>query len=147
MAFSSFHHHHQNITKATNGDPDKVSKTLGLVLVKANVVLQSLQEHAQVPADQMVTPFEVAPPSTPSPGMPSRTRSTAAIFLAGVGLSILLTVVLDVLLARFRVRRPTDSPLAESGASDEQPVIAHAETDGHLLEPAAAIPDGARQDT
>ena len=53
----------------------------------------------------MVAPFVVAPPSAPVPGMPSRTRSTVAIFIVGAGLSVLLTVVADILLDPSPVTR------------------------------------------
>jgi hypothetical protein len=135
--------------EVTNADPAAVSKTLDLVVVQAEVILRELQEHAQVPADQMVTPFVVSPPSSPEPGMPSRTRSTAAIFLAGAGLTVLLTVVLDVALTRVAARRRWEEPeesgrdgeeLAHSGAHS----LAHSGTGAYLPEHAAGTTDGAR---
>jgi hypothetical protein len=75
------------------------------VIAQAPVTLRALQQQAQVPADQMVTPFVVSPPNAPAAAMPSRTRSTVAIFAAGAGLSVLLTVLVDVLLTRFSTRR------------------------------------------
>jgi len=129
--------------EATNADPAKVTKTLDLVLTQAEVILQGLQEHAQVPADQMVTPFVVSPPSNPEPGMPSRTRSTAAIFLAGTGLTVLFTVIMDILLTRFSARRTRKSGLAP----EEQTLAAHSDEQGHVLEPAGTVPDGAPQST
>ena len=90
--------------EATDADPAEVSKTLELVVAQAEVTLRTLQHQAQVPEDQMVAPFVVSPPSTPAAGMPARMRSTIAIFVAGAGLSVLLTVVVDVLLTRRKSR-------------------------------------------
>ena len=71
--------------EATNADPAAVTKTLELVLQQAEITLRTLQQQAQVPDDQMVAPFVVSPPSAPAAGMPTRTRSTIAIFVAGAG--------------------------------------------------------------
>jgi hypothetical protein len=91
--------------EATNADPAEVSKTLGLVVQQAEVTLRTLQQHAQVPDEQMVAPFIVSPPSPPAAGMPSRTKSTLAIFIAGAGASVLLTVLVDVLANRRKARK------------------------------------------
>jgi hypothetical protein len=90
--------------EATNADPAAVSRTLELVIAQSDVSLRSLQQQARVPDDQMVAPFVVSPPSAPAGGMPARTRSTLAIFIAGLGLTTLLTVVVDVLLTRRKSR-------------------------------------------
>lgn len=91
--------------EATAADPAQVSKTLGLVVQQAEVTLRTLQHQANVPDDQMVAPFIVSPPTPPAAAMPSRTKSTIAIFVAGVGLSVLLTVVVDVLATRRKSRK------------------------------------------
>ena len=102
--------------EATNADPAAVTKTLELVIAQADVNFRSLQQQGRVPEDQMVAPFVVSPPSTPTAGMPARTRSTVAIFVAGAGLSVLLTVVVDVLLSR-RKSRALERKLAQSEAA------------------------------
>ncbi|WP_420749511.1 hypothetical protein [Rhodococcus sp. O3] len=89
----------------TSSDPAEVTKTLELVAAQAEVTLRTLQQQARVPEDQMVTPFVVTPPGTPVAAMPTRTRSTIAILAAGTGLSILVTVLADVLLTRLRSGR------------------------------------------
>jgi len=81
------------------------TRTLDLVIAQAGATLRTLQQQAQVPESQMVAPFVVSPPGDPAPGMPSRTRSTVAIFAAGAGLTVVLTVILDVLLVRRRSRK------------------------------------------
>jgi hypothetical protein len=53
----------------------------------------------------MVKAFVASPPSAPTAGMPSRTRSTVAIFIAGVGIATVVGVVIDVLLMRWKARR------------------------------------------
>ena len=90
--------------EVTAETPAKASTTLALVTNEADVTVRQLQRQAGVPDGQMVASFVVSPPSTPMAAMPSRTRSTIVIFAAGVGLSILLTVALDVLLTRLRSR-------------------------------------------
>ncbi len=89
--------------ESSSGDPAEVTKTLELVLAQADGTLHDIQAQAQVPTNLMVSSFVVAPPSTPSAGMPSRTRSTVAIFIAGAGLTVLMTVLVDILLIRIRV--------------------------------------------
>lgn len=110
--------------EATDSDPVAVTKTLELVIAQSEVTLRNLQEQARVPGDQMVAPFVVSAPSTPAAGMPSRTRSTVAIFAAGVGLSVVLTVLVDVLLGRRRKgidagRQATSA--AQSSSPDRKP--------------------------
>ncbi|MGX7729948.1 hypothetical protein ACWPOB_11845 [Rhodococcus sp. 2H158] len=91
----------------TASDPADVTKTLELVAAQAEVTLRTLQQQARVPEDQMVTSFVVTPPGVPTAAMPTRTRSTVAILATGVGLSILFTVLVDVLLTRLKSRRQT----------------------------------------
>jgi hypothetical protein len=70
-----------------------------------------------VPQDQMATPLVVTPPTAPTAGMPSRTRSTVAIFVAGAGLTVLVSVLADVLLGRLSAaRRRRRSAAAEASA-------------------------------
>jgi hypothetical protein len=92
------------LVEDTNADPAAVTKTLELVIAGADTTVRNLQAQARVPTDLMVAPFVVSPPSPPAAGMPSRTRSTIAIFVAGAGLSVLLTVVVDVFLMRRKSR-------------------------------------------
>jgi hypothetical protein len=80
--------------------PTQVTTTLDLLVAQSAVTLRSLQQQAHVPEDQMVIPFVVSPPKTPSAAYPTRVRWTLERFLAGVGVSILLTVLVDVLLTR-----------------------------------------------
>lgn len=106
----------------TNADKEAVSRTLEIVIAQADETLKDLQRQARVPDDQMVTTFVVSPPSTPAAGMPSRTRSTIAVFVAGFGLSVLVTVLADVLLTRRRQRKDAlrdESPADEPGPASE----------------------------
>jgi hypothetical protein len=89
----------------TQPDPASASKTVELVVAQADPTLRALQQQADVPDDQMVKPFTVSPPSVPTGAVPSRTRSTVAIALAGAGIAILLGVIVDVVLMRFKARR------------------------------------------
>lgn len=101
----------------TAPDPDSATKTLELVLAQANAAVRSPQVQAQVPQELLVDAFVVAPPTAPVGGTPSRTRSTLAIFMAGMGLSVLATVVLDVVLSRRRRKSTTPPGDGSSGAS------------------------------
>jgi hypothetical protein len=113
--------------EATNADPAAVTKTLEILVQQTAVTLHSLQQQARVPDDQMVEPFVVQPPSVPAKGMPSRTRSTIAILVAGAGLAILASVLLDAFLTRRRAKRRASLASVQVGAESE-PV--DASTDG-----------------
>ena len=91
--------------EATEPDPASASKTVELVVAQADSTLRTLQQQADVPDDQMVKPFVVSPPSAPVSGMPSRTKSTISVFVAGAGLAVLAGVVADVFLTRWKARR------------------------------------------
>jgi hypothetical protein len=132
------------MVEVTNADPAAVTKTLELVIQQAGETVRSLQKQAKVPDDQMVAPFVVSPPSTPAAGMPARTRSTIAIFVAGAGLSVLLTVVFDVFMTRFKARRRQRLASAEAGAKPEP---AYAPTNGHQIDSAATVTHGALEPT
>jgi hypothetical protein len=107
--------------EATDADPAAVTRTLELVIAQAEGSLRTLQQQARVPEDQMVATFVVSPPSAPAAGMPSRTRSTIAIFVAGLGLSVVVTVLVDVLLGRRRRQRIDAGPQATSAAEGASP--------------------------
>ncbi|MFC9786503.1 hypothetical protein [Rhodococcus sp. NPDC127528] len=107
--------------EATNADPAAVTKTLELVAAQGDVTLQTLQRNARVPEDRMVGPFSVQPPGTPVPGMPSRTRSTVTIFVAGTGLAVLATVLLDLLLMRRKDRNAVPVPAPPADATHSGP--------------------------
>jgi len=120
-------------------DPAAATKTLELVTNEMTATLETLQRQARVPADQMVETFVVSPPTEPIGGMPTRTRSTASIFVAGLGLSVLVTVLVDVLLVRRR-KRIKVAPQAPS-SSGQLPSSEH--TPGDDRTPTnAPVPDG-----
>ncbi|APA96524.1 hypothetical protein NS506_02460 [Nocardia seriolae] len=102
----------------TAADPQSASKTLELVTAQADPTLRTLQQHAAVPEDQMVSSFTVQPPSTPVAATPSRTRSTISVLAAGVGLSILLTVLLDVAVGRLNRKRQRPAPPIPFGSHE-----------------------------
>ena len=124
--------------EATEPDPAGASKTVELVVAQADSTLRTLQQQASVPDDQMVKPFVVSPPSAPAAGMPSRTRSTIAVFVAGAGLAILVGLVVDVLLTRWKARRQkrqqvqaqtADGPDPADGAKNVDRQNTHAAAD------------------
>jgi hypothetical protein len=126
--------------ESTAPDPAAATRTLELVIAQADVTLHDLQQQARVPEDQMVAPFVVSPPSTPAAGMPARTRSTVAIFVAGAGLAVLVTVMLDVLLVRRKARKVRGLPSAKGA---EQPKSAHLPADAIEPTHATTAPEGA----
>jgi hypothetical protein len=91
--------------EATEPDPIAASKTVQLVVAQADPVLRTLQQQAGVSDDQMAKLLVASPPSPPAGGVPSRTRSAMTILAAGVGIAILVGVVVDVLLLRWKARR------------------------------------------
>jgi len=101
----------------TASDPAASMKTLELVTNEMSSALEAIQRQANVPPTMMVNSFLVSPPSRPVAAMPTRTRATASIAVAGIGLSVLTTVFVDVLLDRRR-KRVEERPKA---ASDNQP--------------------------
>lgn len=97
------------MVEETNPDPEATLRTLELVMSQSAETVKNLQRQAGVAQDQMATALVVMPPTTPSAAMPSRTRSTVATFVAGAGLTVLLTVLVDVLLTRLLARRRRSS--------------------------------------
>jgi hypothetical protein len=128
------------MVEATNADPAAVTRTLELVITQADVTLRALQRQAQIPEDQMVTPFVVSPPSAPAAGMPARTRSTIAIFVAGAGFVVLVSVVVDALLVRRKARRVRGLASSEDV---EEPKSAHLPTNSDEPNQATTAPEGA----
>ncbi|MBS1692087.1 MAG: hypothetical protein JST91_07695 [Actinobacteria bacterium] len=123
--------------EATEATPEDATNTVNLVIAQAEPTLRTLQQQARVPDDQMVELFVVSPTSAPAEAMPSRTRSTIAIFLAGAGLSVLVTVLADVFLVRRRARiekrHEEQAATAEAGSGPPGPEDGThpADIDGH----------------
>lgn len=137
------------LVESSNGDPAAVTRTLELVLGQADGALRDIQAPAQVPTNLMVAPFVVSPPSAPAAGMPSRMRSTVAIFIAGAGLSVLMTVVADLLLtslkSRMRQRRGTQ-PEAAAGPGSALPSNGQEQpNDAALVPNSVTVPDATPQ--
>jgi hypothetical protein len=123
----------------TAPNPALATKTLQLVTNEMTASLQSIQQQAGVPADQMVGSFVVSPPSEPVAAMPSRTRSTTTVFVAGLGLAVLVTVLVDVLLVRRRKR----IKVAPQAPSSSEPLPSADHTPGEDRIPTnAPKPDG-----
>lgn len=106
----------------TAPDPASTIRTLELVTAEMNTTLESIQKQARVPENMMVESFVVSPPSTPMAAMPSRTRSTITVFVAGLGVSVVMTVLSDILLLRRKKRRAevrSIAPVEEAAAGPE----------------------------
>jgi hypothetical protein len=90
---------------ATEQDPVSATKTVDLVLAQADPVLAAAQQQAGVPEEQWVKSLVVSPATPPVSGIPSRTRATIAILVAGVALALLAAVLVDVLVLRWKANR------------------------------------------
>ena len=122
--------------EATESQPAAATKTVELVIAQADSTLRTLQQQARVPDDQMVAPFTVSPPpSVPAAGMPSRTRSTISIFVAGAALSVLIGTMVDVFLVRRKSRAQkrrqveVDTVAEPSPAPRQRGIHEHRDTD------------------
>jgi hypothetical protein len=98
--------------EATSKDPATAQKTIGIAADLIDPVFTDLQRSAGVSDSQMVRAIKVSPPTT-IPAMPSRTRSTVGIFLGGLGLTILASVLTDAFANRL---------LRKKAKSSENPV-------------------------
>ena len=93
------------LIETTQPNGDTTAKTIDSRLAQSDEVLKNVQRKAGVPESELVGALVLSRPGKPVGGMPSRVRSTASIFIGGLGVSILLSVVADVLLSRRRARR------------------------------------------
>ncbi|MCX5041699.1 hypothetical protein OG921_00655 [Aldersonia sp. NBC_00410] len=110
------------VIEATAPDPAIVASTLQAATGVGDGTLHQIQENAGVPPDQMMRTYPIGTIGEPAPAMPSRTRSTVATFVAGFGLSVVLTVIVDVLLIKWRRRKaPAESDGAAEVALDPIP--------------------------
>jgi hypothetical protein len=87
--------------------PHSAATTVDLAAAQVDGALRAVQQHAGVPDAQMVRGFVVSASSEPVEAMPSRTRTTIVMSAAGAGLAILVAVVVDVVLMRWKMRRQT----------------------------------------
>ena len=122
--------------ESTESDPIAAKKTVELVVAQADSALRTLQRQAGVADDQMVRPFVVSAPLVPIPGMPNRTKSTVAVFVAGAGIAILVGTVVDVLLTRWKARRRERRQTGIQAA--DGPDTADGETNGQTQDTHAA---------
>jgi len=123
--------------------PASATKTLELAGMELRLSLENIQNQADVSPQMMATSFVVSPPSAPIPAMPSRTRSTMMIAVGGIGLTVLVTVLVDVALNRRR--RRIGSAVEPTDEADADPSIPEASTDPPLdnhrrREPAPVAP-------
>ncbi|MGW5301122.1 hypothetical protein ACWEQV_23040 [Rhodococcus aetherivorans] len=115
------------VISTTSPDSDAARKTIELVAAQGVPTMRALQQNAGVPEDQMLIPYATLAPGEPTAAMPSRTRSTLAIFVACAGLSVVLTLLFDLLAKRFgrkrRIRAHTAVP--DSPAGNGPPIANH----------------------
>jgi hypothetical protein len=117
-------------------DPNFAKKTVDLAAAQTDAALRAVQLQAGVPDDQMVRGFAVSAPSEPVPAMPSRTKSTIVIVAVGVGSAILVAVVLDILIMRWKARRRNRRQIQSK--IESQTVDAAAFSDGTKKAPSNA---------
>lgn len=131
------------LIEATEPDPAAAKKTVELVVAQADPTLLALQQQAGVPDEQLLKPFTVSPPSAPVAGMPSRARSTVAVFAAGAGIAIVVAVVIDVLFMRWKARRQKrrETPVRAVDGADlaHEAALPHAHEAAPAHEPAPVL--------
>jgi hypothetical protein len=91
--------------ETTQPDSDKAAKTPESVMAQADEVVKNVQRQAGVPDSQLVGTIVVSRPGRPMEGTPSRVRATASVFAGGLGLTILASVIADVLMSRGKRRQ------------------------------------------
>jgi hypothetical protein len=129
------------LIEATDANGASAQKSVELATAQAESVLTNLQRQAQVPEDLMVHALVASPPTGPVGGVPSRTKSTLYIGLVGVGTAMLLAVIVDVLITRWRSRRKesvrTESREVDPPARRKRPTPDNAPTVSHRPKPDA----------
>ena len=130
--------------EATESDPTSAARTVELAAAQADPVLRNLQQQAGVPDAQMARALSAAPPSAPIAATPSRTKSALSLSVVGAAIAILLGVVVDVLMMRWKARRqkgrqtglqtpggasPADEADSADAAENIQPQNRHAVAD------------------
>jgi hypothetical protein len=89
----------------TQPDSDTAARTMELVVAQADQIVKNVQRQAGVSESQLVGTVVVSRPGRPVSGTPSRVRSAVSIFAGGLGLSVLASVIADVVLSRREGRR------------------------------------------
>lgn len=92
-----------------------VSATLALTTERAVTELSTIQTNAGVPDDYAASSFQVEGAFTPAASNPGRVRAAAATAVAGLGLAMVVTVVVDSALTRRASRRRGDDPPPRGG--------------------------------
>lgn len=108
--------------EATASDTAAVERTLTLVTQQAQTTLKQIQEGAGVVAVTQATTYPVRPPTAPEARKPGRARTTVAIFVVGFALSVLISVVADVMITRRR-RTDADAPDDTHSENATYPVV------------------------
>lgn len=103
--------------ETTQPTADLSAKTIELVVGQSSSVLKATQQQAGVGEAQMVKPILAAAPAEPKMGTPSRTKASLGIFLGGFGLSVIVTVLVDIAMSRRRLGKPATPALTTT----EQP--------------------------
>lgn len=108
--------------ESTSADPEEVAKTLTLVTQQAQDTLKQIQEGAGVVTSTQATTYPVRPPTAPEARKPGRARTTVAIFVVGIALSVLIGVTGDVMIRRRSRGREAVTDGAESADQVNYPV-------------------------
>jgi hypothetical protein len=95
-----------NVT-VSGPDSEVVARTLDLVTEQSVLTLREVQDNAGVVEVAHAKTYQIRPPGPPEARKPQRARTTVAVFVIGLGLSVLGVIVVDSMIRRPR-RRATE---------------------------------------
>jgi hypothetical protein len=90
-----------NVT-VSGPNSEVVARTLDLVTEQSVLTLSQIQDNAGVVEVAQAKTYQIRPPSPPEARKPQRARTTVAVFVIGLGLSVLGAVVSDTMIRRPR---------------------------------------------
>jgi hypothetical protein len=95
--------------ETTQPSAESAKKTIELASANADPIFRKIQREAGVPDSMLAQTVVASPPVPPRAGTPSRTKSTLAVILAGTGAAVLAAVLVDSILLRRRIPRPSEA--------------------------------------
>jgi hypothetical protein len=124
----------------TGPDKQHVVQSLHTLITFTEKRWLDLQKASDAPANSIIGMDEIAPPSAPSPVYKRKVEAIAGVAIAGVVLSILVSVVADTMIRRRSRRSPRRKP-ARAEPSGADPFRAEPSgADPFRAEPARAEP-------
>jgi hypothetical protein len=88
----------------TGPNRQHVTQSMQVLINFAKRHWHQLQQSSAAPKDSIIGLSEIAPPSTPSPVLKRKIQAVAAVAIAGLILSVLVTVLADSIIRRRTIR-------------------------------------------